>query len=196
VGDEGQSFAVSGTQTVRYGSGAYWITKIVSGGGQCTNAWFGTDPVFGVVKQCEVSGSGASVSGWSQIASEAQSFSVNGTQTVRYGGGTSWITLSVTNGGTCSNAFFGGDPLFGIVKHCDVSTGGSTVWSFIAVEGQSFSVSGTQSVRYGSGSTWITRSVTGGGQCTNEYFGSDPLYGVGKQCQVASSTASVLASPR
>ncbi len=194
IADEGQSFAVSGTQTVRYGSGAYWITKTVSGGAQCTNAWFGTDPLFGVVKQCEVSGSGAPVSGWSQIASEDQSFSVNGTQTVRYGSGTAWITLSVTNGGTCSNAFFGGDPLFGVVKHCDVSTGSSAVWSFIAVEGQSFSVNGTQSVRYGSGSSWITRSVTGGGQCTNEYFGSDPLYGVGKQCQVASSTASARAS--
>ncbi|MEO6745191.1 MAG: S8 family peptidase, partial [Caldimonas sp.] len=104
IADEGQAFAVNGSQTVRYGSGAYWITKTVSGGGECTNGWFGTDPIVGIVKQCEVSGSAPPpVSGWSQIASEGQSFSVNGTQVVRYGSGSAWITLAVTNGGLCTN---------------------------------------------------------------------------------------------
>jgi len=197
IADEGQSFAVSGTQTVRYGSGAYWITKTVSGGGDCSNAWFGTDPIVGIVKQCEVSGSGGGQStGWTQIASEGQSFGFSGTQTVRYGSGSAWLTMSVTNGGTCSNAFFGGDPLVGVVKHCDVSTGGSVAWSIIAVEGQSFGVNGTQSVRYGSGSSWVTRSVTGGGNCTNDWFGIDPLVGVVKQCEVGSTVSTALAAGR
>jgi serine protease len=197
IADEGQSFAVSGTQTVRYGSGAYWITKTVSGGGDCSNAWFGTDPIVGIVKQCEVSGSGGGQStGWTQIASEGQSFGFSGTQTVRYGSGSAWLTMSLTNGGTCSNAFFGGDPLVGVVKHCDVSTGGSVAWSIIAVEGQSFGVNGTQSVRYGSGSSWVTRSVTGGGNCTNDWFGIDPLVGVVKQCEVGSTVSTALAAGR
>ena len=198
IADEGQAFAVNGTQMVRYGSGAYWITKAVSGGGECTNGWFGTDPIVGIVKQCEVSGSAAPpVSGWSQIASEGQSFSVNGTQVVRYGSGSAWITLAVTNGGVCTNEFFGSDPLVGIVKHCDVATAAASVaWAVIAVEGQSFALSGTQTVRYGSGSTWISRSLSGGGLCTNEFFGNDPLVGIVKQCEAASTADATLASQR
>jgi serine protease len=194
IADEGQGFAVDGTQTVRYGSGSYWITRTVSGGGECSNAWFGTDPIVGVVKQCEVSGSAAPVAGWSQIASEGQTFSVGGTQVVRYGSGSAWITLAVTNGGACTNEFFGGDPLVGVVKHCDVSTNGSVAWSVVAFENQPFSVSGTQTVRYGSGTSWISRSVSGGGLCSNEFFGNDPLYGVVKRCEVASSAASAVLS--
>ncbi|MEO6745231.1 MAG: glycoside hydrolase family 5 protein, partial [Caldimonas sp.] len=69
-------------------------------------------------------------SGWSQIASEGQSFSVNGTQVVRYGSGSAWITLAVTNGGLCTNEFFGSDPLVGIVKQCEAaSTAGATLAS-------------------------------------------------------------------
>jgi Peptidase M66 len=62
-------------------------------------------------------------------------------------------------------------------------------WVSIAVEGQPFTVSGTQTVRYGSGSTWIEKSVTGGGQCTNEFFANDPLFGTVKECQVVSAAA-------
>jgi len=62
------------------------------------------------------------VSGWTTIATEGQDFTVNGTQTVRYGAGSSWVTRTVTGGGTCSNGRFGTDPLFGTVKHCQVSS--------------------------------------------------------------------------
>ena len=65
----------------------------------------------------------------------------------------------------------------------------TTTWTKIASEGQSFSVSGTQTVRYGANASWITKSVTGSGQCTNAFFGGDPLYGVVKQCQVAGTAA-------
>ena len=56
--------------------------------------------------------------GWTTIASEGERFTVNGTQTVRYGSGSSWVTRSVTEAGECSNAAFGEDPLFGVVKAC------------------------------------------------------------------------------
>jgi hypothetical protein len=65
----------------------------------------------------------------------------------------------------------------------------TVTWTKIASEGQSFSVSGTQTVRYGAGSSWLTKSVTGSGQCTNGFFGGDPIYGTVKQCQVAGTTA-------
>jgi serine protease len=61
-------------------------------------------------------------SGWTHIADEGQGFTVSGTQTVRYGSGSSWITLGVTGSGTCSNAFFGNDPIYGVVKRCEVAS--------------------------------------------------------------------------
>ena len=59
------------------------------------------------------------------VAAEGQGFTVGGTQTVRYGIGTQWITISVTGAGTCSNGFFGSDPAHGIVKQCEVAAGGT-----------------------------------------------------------------------
>ena len=55
---EGGTFSVTGTQIVKYGAGASWIRKSVSGTGQCTNEFFGTDPAFGSVKSCQLAGSG------------------------------------------------------------------------------------------------------------------------------------------
>ena len=52
---ENQAFKLDTPQSVRYGSGSRWLTKVVSGIGQCSNSYFGSDPAFGVVKQCEVS---------------------------------------------------------------------------------------------------------------------------------------------
>jgi Peptidase M66 len=133
---------------------------------------------------------------WESIAREGQPFVVNGTQTVRYGLGSTWIERSVTNGGQCTNTFFGRDPLFGVVKECQSARDTAAPppppidsWTRIAVEGQPFTVSGTQIVRYGSGTTWVQKSVTDGGQCTNAFFGNDPLVGTRKECQLAGTTA-------
>jgi hypothetical protein len=131
--------------------------------------------------------------GWTPIAGEHQAFAVDGTQTVRYGIGSDWITKRVTGGGECSNEWFGVDPSYGIVKQCDV--GGPAVdagWTRVASENEGFAVDGMQTVRYGSGSTWLVKNVTGGGRCSNEWFGNDPLVGVVKQCEVVSAN---LAAP-
>lgn len=64
-----------------------------------------------------------------------------------------------------------------------VAAAQTVTWTKIADEFRSFAVSGTQVVRYGSGSTWIERTVTDGGNCTNTFFGRDPLPGITKQCQ-------------
>ena len=66
----------------------------------------------------------------------------------------------------------------------------NATWSSLAVEGGSFNVTGTQIVRYGAGTTWTEKSITGSGQCTNEFFGRDPLYGIVKACELQSSEAS------
>jgi hypothetical protein len=50
-------------------------------------------------------------------------------------------------------------------------------------------------VRYGADSSWIQRSVTTSGDCTNGYFGIDPLPGIVKRCELqATSVASGLAN--
>lgn len=72
----------------------------------------------------------------------------------------------------------------------------TTTWTRIASEGQSFTVNGSQTVRYGAGSSWLTRSVTNSGQCTNSFFGGDPAYGVVKQCEVAASTTAAPTTAR
>lgn len=121
---EGQNFTISGTQTVRYGVGSSWIAKDITSGGSCTNGFFGSDPIQGVIKECDVSASPVPVSSpsgaWTRLAGESENFTVQGTQTVRYGSGSAWVTKLVSNGGACTNTFFGADPAYGIVKECDV----------------------------------------------------------------------------
>ncbi len=195
---EGSSFTVAGTQTVRYGAGSTWIEKVVTGSGQCTNTFFERDPLFGVLKACELQAVDSppppTSDSWTRIAAEGASFSTTGTQTVRYGAGTTWIEKIVTGSGFCTNDFFGRDPLFMVVKSCEVKVSGTTPpptgggWTAVAIEGAPFTVSGTQTVRFGAGTTWIEKSVTGSGQCTNAFFGRDPLVGVLKGCEVNGDT--------
>lgn len=59
-----------------------------------------------------------------------------------------------------------------------------TGWSTCAGEGGTCTVAGTQTVAYGSGTQWITKSVTGTIGCNTGAFGGDPLFGTGKACQV------------
>lgn len=136
--------------------------------------------------------------GWTTIAGENQSFSVDGPHAVRYGIGSSFVTQVVTGGGECSNAAFGSDPAFGTVKLCQVGDDSATPGSVtIAGEGEHFVVKGTQTIRYGAGNTWITQTVTDSGDCSNAAFGNDPLYGTAKSCQivVASAGGSAPAAP-
>ncbi len=56
-------------------------------------------------------------------------------------------------------------------------------WSRIASEGATFNVVANTTVRYGSGSTFRMRVVSGVGQCTNEFFGGDPTPNVAKVCE-------------
>lgn len=142
---------------------------------------------------------------WVKIADEKTNFSVSGTKTVRYGAGSSWVQKSVSGSGYCGNWFFGSDPAPGVVKRCEVWSDSSTptpsptpsgsTWTKIADEKTNFSVSGTQTVRYGVDSRWVQKSVSGSGYCGNAFFGSDPAPGVVKRCEVQTSGSTPSPSP-
>jgi hypothetical protein len=58
-------------------------------------------------------------------------------------------------------------------------------WVFVAKEWQSFVLPAPARVRYGIGSSWVMRDLLAGTvPCTNDFFGSDPAYGVTKSCEV------------
>jgi hypothetical protein len=56
IANEGQPFTVPASSIVRYGADTRWIEReLPSGGaGQCTNAWFGSDPAVGIKKACQI----------------------------------------------------------------------------------------------------------------------------------------------
>jgi uncharacterized protein (DUF1800 family) len=73
----------------------------------------------------------------------------------------------------------------------------------LADEGGSFTLTASSIVRYGDAATktFVEKTLSGTGQCTNEFFGNDPLVGVGKACYLfvptpaAASAASAASSP-
>jgi hypothetical protein len=175
------------------GGGGTESTKQASGLGSFTE----TTPQADDAASKALATTGTNGTQWTQIAVENQSFSITGTQTVRYGTGTTWIEQTVTGTGLCSNGYFGRDPLYGIVKACEVASETSPPpppppppepsgeWTKIANEWETFTLTASQNVRYGAGTSWVTRAVSGGtSRCDNTFFGRDPLYGVVKSCQV------------
>jgi len=78
----------------------------------------------------------------------------------------------------------------GIAKQAQAAS----TWTTIATEKQSFIVK-NKTVRYGSGSTWITKKVEAEGVCTNAFFGSDPLPGVHKECQISKPSTTAESTP-
>jgi hypothetical protein len=141
---------------------------------------------------------------WSKCATEGGICSFSGTYTVRYGTGSSWVTKILTNGTGCNNTVFG-DPAVGSTKECDIdlnsstsvapspspspspsptSTATTTTWTKCADENGTCTFSGTKTVRYGTGSSWTTKTATGSIGCNNSVFG-DPAYGYAKECDYA-----------
>jgi chitodextrinase len=57
-------------------------------------------------------------SGWTFCGNEGSTCTFTGTKEVRYGAGTSYITMVATDSISCNNTTFG-DPIVGTVKHCD-----------------------------------------------------------------------------
>ena len=117
---------------------------------------------------------------------EGQAFTVSGTVAVQYGAGSNWAQRYVSGTGQCTNEFFSTDPAYGIVKSCRVA-GGSAALTTVAIEGQSFSFAGSTTVQYGVYDSWISKTLSGAGLCTNDFFGADPAVGIVKSCVVDTS---------
>lgn len=69
-----------------------------------------------------------------------------------------------------------------------VSLDSQQVWKKIAVENEPFTLKQRETVRYGSGTAWIQKSVSGNAACSTEYFGNDPIHGIVKECAVQSAS--------
>jgi spore coat protein U-like protein len=130
---------------------------------------------------------------WTACANEGGTCSFSGTREVRYGSGTTFVSKTFTGSASCTNAVFG-DPTPNVAKSCSYAS--TTVaapapapvtWTACAGEGGICTVSGTRQVRYGSGSTFVAKTVTGSVACTNAVFG-DPTPNVLKSCSYSSAT--------
>ena len=64
----------------------------------------------------------------------------------------------------------------------------------IADEGGTFTVPAMSTVRYGAGTSFVVKTVSGTAACTNEFFGSDPLPGIGKACYLVAAAPVAAAS--
>ncbi len=195
LANEGASFTVDGTQTVRFGAGSRWIEKSVTGSGQCTNVFFGSDPAYGTYKSCQVVVPSVAMT---TIAAENGGFTVTGTQVVQYGAGALWTQKSITGTGQCTNAFFGKDPAYGVVKSCRVAAtptqvapvapapSGATVtaWVRTANENDPVAITTAQTVRFGTGAKWVTQTLNPGAICSIATFGADPGPWLTKFCEV------------
>ena len=212
VASENQTHKLNAPAIVRYGAGSSWIERRVSGTFSCSSSFFGRDPLFGVVKGCEIAGSTANARPqapssqvqWVRAVAENQTFRVLEPTNVRYGVGDRWVQRSLNGTVSCTNSFFGRDPAPGIVKSCQIpSKVGSapdpspptTAWVKAVDENQTFTLRSTAEVRYGVGTNWTQRSLSGIVSCTNSFFGRDPAQGIVKSCQIPNGTVLVAAAP-
>ncbi len=205
---EGEVCRFKGQAEVRFGQGNTFVTRTAYGSVRCDVSAFG-DPIYNVTKFCEVrrtgnqnqenstqgawerpSGpSGSSSRGWTYCAAEGQTCRVQGTALVRFGDGRSFRTRSVNGQVQCGVAAFG-DPIYGVLKHCEVQAGnqqgdpgGASRWSLCANEGQTCRFSGVAQLRYGADGRYVYRDGTNGVPCNSSYFGSDPYPNRVKACE-------------
>ena len=188
---EGGTCTFSGTIEVRYGTTSAYTYKTLSNGTACTNGVFG-DPAPGQIKQCSTP-TPVTAPTWTVCAPEGGTCAFSGTLQVRYGANGAYFYKTLSNGTACTNAVFG-DPIFGTPKTCAIPSDSSTAWTFCVAEGGTCAFSGTREVRYGANGIYFYRTVSGGVACTNGVFG-DPLYGVAKHCDTATSFTTTNAAP-
>lgn len=163
------------SREIAYGANGVFNFKTILPGTTyaCNNATFG-DPIPGVAKACY-----APLPGYFRYAGEGtpagSSYAV---VPIAYGANGRFFYRIARAPTACDNATWG-DPAPGFVKSCyTLTTSG-----FLADEGSSFTVGGTPSVQYGSGTNGnFLRTNTGSAPCSNTTFGGDPDFGVVKHC--------------
>jgi alpha-L-rhamnosidase len=125
---------------------------------------------------------GTPPAGYTSCAQQNADCSFTGTRSVAYGADGIYTYRTVTGGTACDDATLG-DPDYGFVKSCftgPVSTGPAGS-AYCGPENGLCAFSGTRTVAYGAGSSFTTKSLTGGTACTNAVFG-DPAQNMVKSC--------------
>ena len=200
---------VNGPSVVRFGVGDRFEHRNVSGPVMCNNKTFG-DPAPGEKKDwsyrsSDSGGQGAwqNTSGWSTCARENTRCSFSGSKEVRYGADGRYRTRFAYGGVQCDNRSFGGDPLPGQPKECQVRGGvesgypnrpppviggaSNDGWRHCAEENGTCYVTSTATVRFGSqGRYAYVNGVRDRVACTIGVFG-DPHYGERKSCEYKES---------
>ena len=168
--NEGQTCTVSGRREVRYGTSTAFVTGVAEGSVACTNAAFGRDPASGFVKQCWVSSNTTTASltvpvtttaTWAVCAKENQTCAVSGKRQVRYGTSSAFITGVASGSVPCTNAAFGKDPAYGIVKQCWVSSVTTTAALTVPVTATALAATTTSSSASASTEPAPSTSVAG-----------------------------------
>jgi len=198
---EGEVCAFRGRAEVRFGTAGRFTTRTAYDRVRCGVEDFG-DPAFGITKHCEVRSAAALPVGpnrptwggpqpstsWRYCAAEGQSCLVNGRAQVRFGDGRRYTARSIRGEVDCSVAAFG-DPAKGVIKHCEVQSGGwqsggVAGWSRCAGEGERCAFNGQAQVRYGTGGRYVYREAFNSLDCATTAFGSDPYPGQVKSCEI------------
>jgi len=173
-----------GVGDVAYGANGSFHYKYGIATVGCNNATFG-DPLYGVPKACFTV---AGPVGYGYCASEGQACGPQWPTDVAYGANGHFVYQSGMVGVfSCTNAFFGVDPIFGVHKACftDFAPLG---YHACASEGQACLLVIPRDVAYGANGRYVYRyGIVGLVSCTNAFFGVDPAPYVHKGCFTISS---------
>jgi hypothetical protein len=198
---------VNGANEVRFGVGDRFEHRQVTGPVMCSSRVFG-DPAPGERKDCSFRPASApwqgnapgygQEAGWQTCAGENGFCAFSGSQQVRYGAEGRYRTRSAFGGLQCDNRTFGGDPVPGQPKQCQIKVstssgypnrpgmagdGNLNGWRHCAEENQTCIVPTTATVRFGAQGRYTqVRGVNGHIACSIQVFG-DPIYGERKSCE-------------
>ncbi len=120
-----------------------------------------------------------------RCAGENGTCKFSGTQKIAYGAKGKFNYKTATDEIACNNATFG-DPIYGTVKACYVSSGAVSTpntdhYVHCAKEHETCTFSGTMTVAYGANGKFNYKTATHEIACNNATFG-DPIYGTVKAC--------------
>jgi alpha-L-rhamnosidase len=172
---------------VVWSNGTFTATSGIGGASQDSGYVYLTGVQPGSYLVAASPGPSGAPAGYTGCAAENGTCSFSGTQSVAYGANGTFTYQTLTGGTACDNAVFG-DPGYGLTKSCYTGpvTAGPSGSAFCAPENGVCSFTGTQTVAYGAGSSFTTKTLSAGTACDNAVFG-DPDYGVVKACFLVSA---------
>lgn len=168
-------------QTV-WSNGAFTATSGITGASADANYVYLTGVQPGSYTVASNPGNYGVPTGYTKCADENGTCAVTGTQSIAYGANGIYAYTTASAATACTNAALT-DPDYGVVKACYTgpAVAGPSGTAYCGPENGLCAFSGTRTVEYGAGSSWTSKTLTGGTQCTNAVFG-DPDYGVVKSC--------------